>query len=43
MRQVQSTATPFIGRTQKDIIDNYADHDLLLSMGCGSIVNMVCA
>lgn len=40
MRQVLSTATPFIGRTQKDIIDNYADHDLLLSMGCGSIVNM---
>jgi len=40
MRQVLGTGQPFIGRNKRDIIDSYADHALLLSMGCESIVNM---
>lgn len=40
MRQVLSSGEPFLGRTRQDIIDNYADHALLLSMGCECIINM---
>ena len=40
MRQVLTTAEPFIGRTRQDIIDNFPDHPKLLAMGCESIVNM---
>ncbi|MBH1965598.1 MAG: GAF domain-containing protein [Comamonadaceae bacterium] len=40
MRQVLSSGEPFLGRTRQDIIDNYADHELLLSMGCECIINM---
>lgn len=40
MRQVLTSALPFIGCSRQEIIDNYADHATLLAMGCESVVNM---
>ncbi len=40
MRKVLADGRPYVGRTRHDIIDNFPDHPLLLSMGCECIVNM---
>ena len=40
MKQVLASGRPFIGGNRQDIIDNFADHQTLLAMGCESIVNM---
>ena len=40
MNQVLASGRPYIGRNRQDIIENFADHQTLLAMGCESIVNM---
>lgn len=40
MRKVLASGQPYLGAGRQDIVDNFADHALLLSMGCESIVNM---
>jgi len=40
MRRVIHGGTPYIGRTRQDIERNFADHVLIVSLGCESILNM---
>ena len=38
--QVLERGEPFIGRTYDDLRRVFADHELLASIGCGSVLNM---
>ena len=39
-RQVLECGEPFIGRTRDDLQAVFADHEVLWSIGCGSVLNM---
>jgi hypothetical protein len=40
MRQILDHGTPYIARTREDVIGNFADHAVILSLGCESALNM---
>ena len=40
MQQVIQGGRPYIGRTREEIAANFADHALIHSLGCDSILNM---
>jgi hypothetical protein len=40
MKTILGEGKPYIGRTRADIIAGFADHELILSLGCESVLNM---
>jgi hypothetical protein len=40
MRHVMQRGLPYIGYTADDIRDSFFDHELILSLGCRSVLNM---
>ncbi|MDP9601559.1 GAF domain-containing protein [Variovorax sp. YR750] len=40
MRQVMQRGLPYIGRTADDIRDVFFDHELIVSLGCRSVLNI---
>lgn len=40
MRQVMQRGLPYIGRTADDLRDVFYDHELIVSLGCRSVLNI---
>ena len=40
MRQVLQRGEPYVGRTREDLKTVFFDHEILWSIGCGSVLNM---
>jgi len=40
MQRVIGAGNPYIGRSRRDIEENFFDHALIVSLGCESILNM---
>ncbi len=40
MKLILGEGKPYIGYTRDDIVANFGDHELILSLGCESVLNM---